>query len=210
MCVAATAAVVGTGYNVYSGIKNAKAADEWSDQQAASLNALTKLTQQQWDHYKTTYKPLIQKAVKRANEALPSQPMEDKASAAVTRAAAPMYGKALSALSSAGVAPTSGNARQALQDAVNRAAVTEAGARTDARTALNDTMFNRRVGIATTGRGMPGQIMSGYGNLAQQSGTLASGYSELAGKSFGSAIDSAYSFGKGVTGALGLMRGSGG
>lgn len=187
--IKAAGSSAGTTYNVYEGLRNADRASDWEKKQAASLNALTQLSQQQWDNYKKLYAPNIKKAIAETVKAPDYQGAEDAASVAGVRQADRVYGAAALEFAARGISPASGAAKAALRGLATTTALGQAGARIDARNAANDVAFNNRLGIVTTGRGQPGEIMRGYGALADSTGSIAAGYRNLSAENFGTAAN---------------------
>lgn len=193
MCTALTAvalggSILGTGYNLYSGVQNAKTASKYEKQQASALSALNNMSAQQWANYKEVYQPGIKKLVKKATTAIPNQPAESKASADVTQAASPQYTAAVQGAVGSGASPNSGAVQSSLAKLATNTAISEAAAKATARQNNSDTEFNRRMGVVATGRGLAGDVIAGQSALANQYGSMANTYGNMAANNFQSAI----------------------
>ena len=190
MCteVAVGLAVAGTAYNVYQGIQAGNAASAARSAQQGDISALHAISEQEWKNYKANMEPLAKRSVAIANETIPVEESENRGAVAATQRTSPLFNRAAVNSLAAGRAPTSGAGQAALRDTVTNSAITEASTRMGARQAGDDTSFSRRLGVMATGRGIPNQVMQGYGRLAQQQGQVADTYGQTAGNDFMNAI----------------------
>ena len=188
MGVMAAAAVAGAGYSVYSGQQAANAAKKAEKKQQAAMNAMAQLSTEQWENYKNNYKPVITQYVTAASKHLAAAPAVGSVAAGVAQQESPVLDSAMTKLLASGNAPSSGRTVSTMRGIGDDVAQSDAGSRTGARAAVRDTMFNRKLGAMTTGRGIPGDVMAGENNLANRYGNEASAYGAQAAQNFQNAI----------------------
>jgi hypothetical protein len=107
-------------------------------------------------------------------------------------------------MTAAGISAGSIRAKDAAYGASNQLALSGAADQLTARDQADDLQFNRRMGAASTGRGIPGDVMAGYGQLADRFqnqadkwNTKAQGNYQAAGQFAASGIGAAGSMGGG-------------
>jgi hypothetical protein len=160
--------VAGTAYNVYAGQQAAGAAKKAQKKADAAASALSQLSTEQWDNYKNNYKPVVEEYVDQATKPVNQQEMANAAVVDSTQnLASQIQGIPLS-MTAAGIGAGSERSKDAAYGIANQVSLSGAADQLTARDKADDLQFNRRMGAATTGRGIPGDVMAGYGSLAER------------------------------------------
>jgi hypothetical protein len=158
--------------------KQAKAAGEASAGANRLANTQANIAEEQWNTYKSDYRPLEQSMLKEAQNYDSPERQELMAGAARADAAA-SFGRAANSLgrqlASYGVGDPSGGQFAGQFRALRGAgAAAEAGAANSARTAVQDAGWGRRLQMANIGRGMAGTASAASGSAANTMMNLAS------------------------------------
>ena len=174
MCIAAVAAiavaVAGAGYSVYSSEQQKKAADKARKDAKAALNAQQQLSGEQWAHYRDTYRPMLTGLVDFSKKDEYAGNIEGSI-AGMARQEQGLTGSGLTAAGAGqGLDPSQFKVSSSLAQLGGLTGAETAQRLASVRPSLEDTAWNRRVGFVQVGRGLPGQIESGYGALAGQYG----------------------------------------
>ncbi len=161
-------AVSGTAYNVYQGQQAASQAKKAQKKADAAANALAQLSTEQWDNYKENYKPVVTDYVEQATKPVNQQEMANSTNVDVIQGSTGDVVGIPTMAQAGGFGASSTRAKDALYGASDQVALGGAAASLGARDQADDIQFNRRMGAASTGRGIPGDVMAGYGQLADR------------------------------------------
>ena len=179
MCVAAAAiaavviAAAGAGYSVYSSEQQKKAAEKARKKAKDALNAQQQLSGEQWAHYRDTYKPMLTGLVDFSKKDEYAGNIEGSIAGMAKQEQGILGGAAVGAGTGRGLDPSQFQQSSTLATLGGLTGAETAQRLASVRPSLEETAWNRRVGLVQVGRGMPGQIESGYGALAGQYGQQA-------------------------------------
>lgn len=208
LAVAAIAvAVAGTAYNVYQGQQAASQAKKAQKKADAAANALAQLSTEQWENYKNNYKPVVTEYVDQATKPVNQQEMASGANVDVIQGSTGDVTGIPTMAQAGGFGAGSTRAKDALYGAADQVALGGAAASLGARDQADDVQFNRRMGAATTGRGIPGDVMTGYGQLADRYQNQADKWSAKAQGNYQAAGQFAAN---GISAGMGAYGGGGG
>ena len=181
--VGATATIAGTGYSIYSGLQQQDAMDDAQDEARAAMNAQRQLSQEEWLKYRDTGEPLLTEMAEGASRGTQQQPYLNQASAGATQGVSQQRG-ILGALGD----PTERKFQNANAMIGARGGISEGLTQNAMRDAMRTQDWERKLGVSSIGRGMSGNVLSGYASVANQMAKQAQNYGAAAKQSFSQAM----------------------
>jgi hypothetical protein len=174
--------VIGGIGSVFGGI----AAGDAADAQGDALSAQMALAKAQWDRYMDKFAPYEDKMLEEAALPASESPGFLAERGRLNRSYGDLEREAKANLRT--MYPAGGNMLQAKGEAIDRSRVKDiASLESD----WNDKRWNKMLGIAGFGRGLPATAAAGYGNATSGYGNMANMYGNLAGtggSGFGAAM----------------------
>lgn len=156
---------VGKGvWDMVSGGDEKEASNNASD----AASALKKMSGQQWAHYRDTYKPLLTGLVKESQKDEYAGKIEGSIASAAKQNQAVGDSAIISGGARRGLDPTQMAVSSNLASLGGITGAKTGQTLASVRPSLETAGWNKRMGMVQVGRGMPGQIQSGYANLASQ------------------------------------------
>jgi hypothetical protein len=201
--MAAVTAIVGTlatvGATVYAANKSSSAANRATDAARSAQDRQFALAEDQWDNWKTNYKPLEENLIRSVNAYDTTERRDAAASEAIAGQQAASDGAQRQlgeALNERGVDPSEGQYQASMRDIAIRGAANAANAGNMARRAVEDTGFNRMAGLAAMGRGLQQSAAAGFGNAANGAMQMANFQNQQAANNATGMANFANQFGK--------------
>lgn len=204
MCFGIAAVVIaaaGAGYSAYSSHEQQKAAEKANKKAQRAMAAQAELSGEQWAHYRDTYRPMLTGLVGLSKKDEYAGDIEGSI-AGMARQEQGTSDKVITASgASKGLDPSQYKVSSDIAKLGGLTSAETAQRLASVRPSLEDASWRRRVGFVQIGRGLPGEIESGYGSLAGQYGQQAASKYQQAGQSMQQAGQFA---GMGLGGAMTL------
>lgn len=177
-------AAIGTAGSLYQGHKAGKTADRMADSQTAIAAQQMAMAQDQWDYYKSQYRPLESQLVSDAGlSGAEIQSQVNQTASDVGQnfdQAAAIQQRELTRM---GINPNSGRYQGLANSNALQRAQAKAHAMNLARTQGRAEDWNQRVTALGLGKGLPSQVQSGLNNASGNFSALAKQYGDAAANS---------------------------